>query len=512
MTEDVRPVSLLIAALGGEGGGVLTNWIVGAAESLGFPAQSTSIPGVAQRTGATTYYIEILPIPLPELGERRPILALTPDLGEVDVLLASELAETARAVSSGFVTPDRTKVIASTNRSYLMPEKTAMADGRLSGDRLLQIISGHALASLILDMEELAKSAGSMVNAVMLGALAGTGVLPIPAESFAAAIRAEGKAAESNLRGFQAGLKAAQAGTPAALRAPEKRWRDTKPSLAQLESRAGQLPQAARALAIEGVRRLADYQDLAYARLYLDRLAPIAAADAALGLNGRLVAETARHLAVRMSFEDVIRVAQVKSDPARIARIRQEMGAKPGDKVAIFEFFKPGIDEFCSILPPLFARPILHIAEKRGWLGRAYWGMEIQTTAVSGYLRLKALASLRSWRRWSHRYKEEQREIESWLGFIAEAASLAPELALATAECANLVKGYGDTHKRGMASYRAIIERVLRPALKRRLPASLAADAVASAYAAALADPDGESLARTLAQIEQRVPLDAAAE
>ena len=57
-----RPITILIAALGGEGGGVLTDWIVAAASQLGFPVQSTSIPGVAQRTGATTYYIEIVPV------------------------------------------------------------------------------------------------------------------------------------------------------------------------------------------------------------------------------------------------------------------------------------------------------------------------------------------------------------------------------------------------------------------------------------------------------------------
>jgi len=512
VTEPVRPVTLLIAALGGEGGGVLTNWIVGAAASLGFPVQSTSIPGVAQRTGATTYYIEILPISAAQLGNKRPILALTPGLGDIDVLLSSELAETARAVAAGFVTADRTQVIASTNRAYLMPEKTAMGDGRLAGEKLLQAIAKHARGGLILDMEELAKSARSMVNAVMLGALAGSKALPIPAEAFIDAIRAEGKAADSNLRGFQAGLEAAQDGTPASLRAPGKRWRATKSALTELEFRASSLPEAARAFAVEGVRRLAEYQDVAYARLYLDRLSSIALADARVGLEGRLLSVVARHLALRMSFEDVIRVAQVKSDPARLARIRQDLGAKPGDLVSVHEFFKPGIDEFCSLLPGFLARPILALSEERGWLGRAYWGMEIETTSVSGYLRLKALSALRPWRRWSHRFNEEQREINSWLGFIIEASTLSPELALEVAECANLIKGYGDTHKRGMASYRAIIERVVRPALKRRLQADLAADAVANAYAAALADPEGESLARSLDAIEKRASLDAAAE
>jgi|GEM_PF-3010224 len=85
----VRPTTLLIAALGGEGGGVLTHWIVSAAEQAGFPVQSTSIPGVAQRTGATTYYIEIVPVKTTELGAKRPVLALTPGVGDIDVAVAS---------------------------------------------------------------------------------------------------------------------------------------------------------------------------------------------------------------------------------------------------------------------------------------------------------------------------------------------------------------------------------------------------------------------------------------
>ena len=130
MNAPSRPITLLIAALGGEGGGVLTHWIVSAASSLGFPVQSTSIPGVAQRTGATTYYIEILPVPWAELDGRQPVLALTPGVGDVDIVLASELLEAARAIANGFVTADRTMVIASSHRHYAIAEKMAMGDGR----------------------------------------------------------------------------------------------------------------------------------------------------------------------------------------------------------------------------------------------------------------------------------------------------------------------------------------------------------------------------------------------
>ena len=194
-------------------------------------------------------------------------------------------------------------------------------------------------------------------------------------------------------------------------------------ALADLDARDRDMPAPAREIIAEGVRRLVAYQDDAYARLYLDRLAPIRDADARARADGRLLRETARHLAVRMSYEDVIRVAQAKIDPARFARIAAEVGVKPGEPVKMFEFLKPGVDELCSMLPPSLARRILAFAERREWLARFHWGMEVDTTSVSGYLRFRTLAALRRLRPRSYRYAEEQRAIESWLGLIAQAAT-----------------------------------------------------------------------------------------
>ena len=200
-----RPITLLIAALGGEGGGVLTDWIVSAAAEAGYPVQSTSIPGVAQRTGATTYYIEIFPVPARELGGKRPVLALTPGVGDIDIAVASELLEAGRVVASGFVTPERTYLIGSLSRFYAMDEKIAMGDGRFDQDKLIKIVTDHARETLLIDMDALAKESGSIINAVMLGAIAGSQRLPLTAEQLEAAIRADGKSIDSNLRGFRAG-------------------------------------------------------------------------------------------------------------------------------------------------------------------------------------------------------------------------------------------------------------------------------------------------------------------
>ena len=506
------PLSLLIAALGGEGGGVLTNWIVEAAAQSGFPVQSTSIPGVAQRTGATTYYIEIFPVPASALGGRRPVLSLTPGAGDIDVMLASELLEAGRAIANGFVTAERTTLIASTHRVLATSEKLAMGDGRFDMGRLLQAVEEHARRHVLFDMAAAAEEAGSVISAVMLGALVGAGSLPlIPDAAFEAAIRAEGKSVDANLRGFAAGRDAVRAGTAVAGRA-EKRPQPPVISLASLEEAAVATLPAAHDVVVEGLRRLAAFQDLAYAQLYLDRLAPIAAADRDYGAEGRLLRETARHLAVRMSFEDVIRVAQAKIDPARLARIRRDMRIAEGEPYAIVEFFKPGIEELCSILPPALAKPILAWSQRRGWLGRVYWGMEIRTTGITGYLRLKLLAKLRRWRPRSHRFHEEQAQIESWLALIAEAARRSADLALEIAECARLIKGYGETHARGLGNYYAIESRVIRPALAGRIDPAAAMDAVAAARVAALADPERERLAQCLAEIDERAARPVAAE
>jgi indolepyruvate ferredoxin oxidoreductase beta subunit len=506
-----RPITLLIAALGGEGGGVLTDWIVSAAAEAGFPVQSTSIPGVAQRTGATTYYIEIFPVSARELGGKRPVLALTPGVGDIDIAVASELLEAGRVVASGFATPERTHLIGSLSRFYAMDEKIAMGDGRFDQEKLIKVVKDNTREAVLIDMDTLAKQSGSIVNAVMLGAIAGSQRLPVSAEQLEAAIRADGKSVDSNLRGFRAGLEAARAKIQSAKQPEKKRHAPTTPAVLEHEVTTS-LPALAQPVAIEGIRRLIAYQGLDYARLYLDRLRALVDADTAAGAPGKLLKEVARQLAVRMSYEDVVRVAQAKIAPSRMRRIaREELRAKD-EPYSVHDFLKPGIEELTQLLPPFLARPILSLSERRGWLGRVYFGMEINSTSITGYLRFLMLAKLRGLRPYGHRFKQEQAQIESWLALIAEAARRSGALALEVAETARLIKGYGDTHARGIANYRAIEARVIRPALAGAIPLERAADAIASARTAALVDPEGESLAKCLAAIEGQAVFRQAAE
>ncbi len=486
-----RPLCILIAAMGGEGGGVLTGWIVDAALRAGYPVQSTSIPGVAQRTGATTYYIEIWP----EKTTQRPVMCLNPMPGQVDVMIASEFVEAGRAIANGYVSPDRTLLIASTHRIFAVAEKSAMGDGRYDTGKLFRAAKDHAKRTILFDMDQAAKDAGSILNAVLLGALAGSGVLPLPASAFEDGIRTEGKAVESNLAGFRFGLSHGQ--DEIAARAAVLSSLPPAAAVPALADRIARLPMSVQKFAAEGIKRLVDYQGVSYARLYLDRL------DGIVKLGDEALAnETARHLALRMSFEDVIRVAQLKLKPERFAAIEREQRVKPGQPYTVAEFLKPGVEEIASLLPPAMARNVIALCERKGWTGKLHLAMTVQSNRIGGYLKLRLLAGLRFWRPRSARCAEEQARIEDWLDLIRRAAKLDMNLAREIVDCARLIKGYGDTFKRGAGNFERIRARVILPALEHRLAPAAATDALVQARTAALADPEGQSLGNMLGDFE----------
>lgn len=496
---------LLIAALGGEGGGVLTTWIVSAAQSCNLPVQATSIPGVAQRTGATTYYIEIWPETWDALGGAEPVLALSPAPGEVDVLAATELLETGRQIQTGFVTPDRTMLIASMHRVFATSEKMKMGDGRADHKQLVQAAGDRSKSHILFDMEDAARDVGAHISAVMLGAIAGCGALPIAEDVFRDGIRAEGKAVEANLAGFEVGLAAAKGELIAREITPEDRYAEVAGADPLVARAKETFAPALQETLDHAVRRLIDWQDTAYAALYLDRLEPFRDADPVLQ------EAVARQLAVRMSFEDVMRVAQAKTRPERFARIRAETGAASTDLVKVTEFLKPGLAEFCDVLPEKIAGAILRRAETSPGLRNFQRGMELNSSTVSGYLKLRTLAGLRRWRRGTWRFRREQENITHWLDLITRAVSLDTGLAREVAECARLIKGYSDTHRRGTANFGRIEAALIVPALAGEGDPQVAAADIARARDAALDDPEGDSLGSALSAAARAVPASAAA-
>ena len=504
---EAQPVRLLIAALGGEGGGVLAGWISEAAAASGLVVSRTSIPGVAQRTGATTYYIETMRA----AGSAVPILGLNPAPGQVDILLATELLEAARMVHAGFVTPARTLVIAADRRVYATDEKVAMGDGRTSEDQLRDTLERFSRRLVLADLAAAAADNRSPLNVVILGVLAGLKALPIEAEVFRSTIRAEGKAVEANLRGFEAGLLLAQRvvaspsprfrgegrgegqpRTPAQASAPHPNPLPTE----EWGEETG-FPAEARVVLREGVARLTDYQSEAYASRYLARVKRIAGHPRA---DGELVRELARHLAVRMSVEDVIRVAQLKLRDSRLMRVTREAQARQGDIVDITEYMKPGPEEVLGLLPPGLGRwALAHVRHDLSW------PLKVRTTRFSGFLRLRLLAGLKFWRPRTLRFAEEEAWIERWLKLVEQTLAVDPVAAREVVASAALVRGYADTYKRGLANWTSIMEAVVEPGLSGALPRAQFADAVLQARLAAVKDPEGEALAKTIAAIRSIV-------
>ena len=182
------------------------------------------------------------------------------------------------------------------------------------------------------------------------------------------------------------------------------------------------------------------------------------------GAGGRLLRETARHLAVRMSYEDVIRVAQAKIDPARRARIVADMGVKSGEPFTVTEFLKPGIEELCSVLPPWLAQKILSFAERRGWLGARLIGACTSTARRSSDSCASGCSqSCAGGGRAAIASAKSSAPSSAGSDLIGRAARSSTELALEVAECARLIKGYGDTHKRGTDNYHLIERCVIDP-------------------------------------------------
>ena len=498
--SNVRPIKIAILAMGGEGGGVLADWIIDLAEHGDHLEQTTSVPGVAQRTGATIYYLELFPRAAARARGKDPVLALVPVPGDVDVVIASELMEAGRAVQRGLVTPDCTTLIASTHRVYSMTERIALTDGRVDAASLQDACALAARRLIAFDMAGLAEATGSVISAVLFGALAGANLLPFPRAAFEAAINRGGVGVAASLAAFRAGFEAAAGGSAAASAATtaEISTAAAKPAAlaALIEEAARTYPQAADIMRA-GVERVADYQDLAYARRYLARLAPVAAAARAGSDGDRLISETARQLALAMAYEDTVRVAALKIRASRFARVREEVGLADGQLLHISEYLHPRVQEIADTLPAGLGRWLMQTRWARRLVERlTKSGRIVKTTSLPGFLLLYMVAALKPLRPRSLRSAAEQAAIDQWLGVVRDTAKSDTALAAEVAEARNLVRGYGDTHERGRERFDALM-RVL-PQVS-TLPD--AAARFAALRKAAQADDTGAALDRAIGQL-----------
>lgn len=494
----ITPKTILVAALGGEGGSVLADWIVASALKAGLPAQSTSVPGVAQRTGATSYYIEVLPQPAP--AGLDPVFALVPIAGRVDVVASSELLETGRLMERGFVSPDRTVLITSSSRALTTMEKMQMGDGRFDGERIHETARSLANTYIQHDLEKLAQSNGTIISATMFGALAGAGAFPWDRSVCEDIIKEGGRGIAASLAGFAAAFEAVQG--PSIETPEQEACSDVEGSQTTAEPAGfAELPADVREIITHGLARMIDYQDEAYGELYLERVRALvkSAPETSNPVVSHALGEAARRLALWMAYEDIPRVADLKTRGDRFTRIRKEAEMQQDQLLKVYEYLKPGAEEIADMMPRNIGERIMRRLEAGKGLPFTGRGMALSTTSISGYYMMRMMAWMGRHRRKSLRYHQEQAAISVWLEAMAKSLERAPEFAGALAELPRLRKGYGETQARGRKNYQSVFDTIVSPALAAGNEADQATW-LRKSIGAALADPESNKLAMALAE------------
>jgi hypothetical protein len=250
------------------------------------------------------------------------------------------------------------------------------------------------------------------------------------------------------------------------------------------------LPAPVMELASEAIHLLIDYQGPSYARLYVDRLRRFIGKQ---GVDEAMLADIARLMAVRMSYEDPIRIAQLK-----LAELDRPDAAGSAD------VSKFSLDELIGALPAVIADNILDALDWFGWTRRMRVSIRFSTKSRFGIRRLKIEAGLRRWRLLSSRYAKERVWVERWLHMIDRALTKQPQAAPAIVHTATMIVGYGDLYRQGMADWHAIIDGLVKPTFDGVLALSDLAGAIAEARDAAMPEPRQAALKRKIAEIRAR--------
>lgn len=257
------------------------------------------------------------------------------------------------------------------------------------------------------------------------------------------------------------------------------------------------LPDRVAAVVSEAIHTLVDYQGPGYANLYVHRLRRFIGRH---DVDESMLADIARLMAMRMSFEDPIRIAQLK-----LAEIENHPGQPPpADDVRKFR-----LDELIGPLPAIVAEPLLDVLERLGWVRKPV-SMKFSAASRWGIRRLKIEAALRRWRLFSVRYAGERVWVERWLHMIDRSLTKQPAAAPAIIQTATMVQGYGDSYRQGLADWHAIIDGLVKPTFDGALPLTDLAAAVTEARAAAKPDPRQTALKRAIAEIRARALATAA--
>ena len=463
-----RSVRALIGTVGGQGGGVLSDWLVRGLLNSGWQAQSIGLLGLSQRAGSVIYYLEASPV-----GDTPPILSPFAVPGDVDLILAQEFLELGRLLQGGFAAKD-CNIVANTYRYLGTLEKMPAEGGVYPIDVIQTAAETLSDNTWLFHAQNMVTEAGLSYlssNAILLGAVVASPSFNLPVEPFHQAISDAGSNVGDNIKAFDLGYQMMRDGTlPRAHFQQEevKDWQQMADERAAKLSGKNQaayrkllteaqqtLPAKINQTLAEALYQLIDYQNETYARAYLEMVNEFKADE-------NLQALYAQHLALWLTYEDSPRVAQLKTRPSRFTGIAKEHGLKPGQKMLVEDFLAPDPQQLYGILPPALAELVRGIGRRfNADFENITLEMKIKTSSFWGYRTMAFIGWTRRFRLSSWRHQQEMQQIHNWQTGIREWQSLGDEFGALAADAGRLIKGYGRVRELALADLSLFLEQGL---------------------------------------------------
>lgn len=470
-------IKILIPAVGGQGGGLLTEWLLQALETENYDVQSISLPGLAQRGGSTTYYIEAYP-----LSEGNDIIfSQFPMPGDIDLILSQEFLELGRMLEKGYGSED-TVIISSTHRMYSTEEKLPVASGIYEDEKLHDYAKEFSKKFIGINTLSIAKQNGMnelASNAILFGALSASSALPLSKESFHKGIEKAEVSVKVNKLAFELGYNHVVQHSSN----DNNHSTDSTPAydemnylipseINNIDNIKNELfdlyPEYLWPFIEEALFRLTDYQGFWYAESFVDKFKRFRQIEAQNpGEDYKLSEYVIKNLALLMTYEDGIRVSELKIRDKRFERIRKDMQIRDDQVFEVVDYLKPEADEIYGLMPDIVVRPVLSLLNSTIYRNRQGRGKPLTvaqkpvTTSFLGFLRIWLLSKLKFLRPSSYRYRREHETIDLYLDTVEKFGGLDYKIGLSIAKSGSIIKGYGRVRRRTIDSFKRLIKNIL---------------------------------------------------
>jgi len=470
----LRPWSALVCGLTEDSTLLVVDWLLLACRQAGIVAQA--VPLVGSDRLPHGMYVEVAAD-----------LDVEEALGEVpwcavDLLVAGEHLELARAIDAGFVDPDVTTVVASCRRAFTAVEREVAPEHVLSEREIDSLARGSALAYFAFDGHEVANwyhLPAAAQPGLLLGAVCGTGITGLDETVFVDAIRDLGIDTPLHGEAFRRGTRLGrrEGGRVRRVKTAYQFTRKRR-SLVDNRSRADFEALVDRAATLvdeqhlgalqEAIFLLVEFQDSDWAAVLVNHVADIASAERALvgdvAPHESVVPDAIRSLAAMLVWPDAAWIANRKSRSSRLKALRNAHGISRRDAFELVEHIPldaleraavrsrrmPGVAAPSASVPPLL-QPLR--------VDR------VRTTSISGSLRLRRMAAAARNRSGSTRQRHELDSADTWLEALHDSLRCDHDIARIVARSGTLIQGAGAVREANRATAHAFWGRIVRQSI-----------------------------------------------